>query len=83
MFILSGPAGADSGWWRQLPNWVWEETGERTGHQGAPTHKAVQVDTDPSPPHTDLWAHTHAQIPLALCAHRYYKYLFHHLIYYY
>lgn len=62
---LSGPAGADSDWWRQLPNWVWEKAGERPGHQGACTHQAVQVDTEPCLPEQPS-SHAHGKHS-ALC----------------
>lgn len=74
----SGPAGADSRGRRQLPDRVWEATGERPGHQGACTPQAVQVETLTS--HTQPWAHT-CTTPPPLCAHRYDQYLCYCFIY--
>lgn len=38
----TGRAGTISGWWRELPNWMWEEAGEGAGHQDPPPHPTVQ-----------------------------------------
>lgn len=74
----SGPAGADGDRWRQLPGGVWEEAGERPGHQGARTPQAVQVDTDPWPPRAHTCTHTHRYETYLCRCFIYSHYLFNH-----
>lgn len=40
--IFTGGARTSSDWRRKLPNWMWEEAGEGSGHQDPFPHPSVQ-----------------------------------------